>query len=214
MTIKVLLADDHALVLDGLRALLEPHHDIRVIGHVSNGREAVKLAVEKQPDIVVMDISMPELNGIEAMQLIQEKCAKTQIIILSMHSNSEHVFRALQSGARGYLLKSSAGKEAVKAIRNVYAGNRYISQKLAGSVIDDYVQDRHSSSPLDSLSSREKQVLQMFIEGHSVAKTAETLFLSPRTVETYRARVMQKLDVHNLPALVKFAIQHGLTPAD
>jgi DNA-binding NarL/FixJ family response regulator len=210
----MVLADDHAVVRDGLRVLLEAQPDLEVVGAAANGRQAVRLVHELHPDVVVMDIAMPELNGIEATQQIHDASPSTQVLILSMHSTTEHIFRALQAGARGYLLKDSAGAEVVDAVRVVNAGRRYLSQKIAATVVDDYISERHRASPLDSLSPRERQILQLVAEGKSSAEAAAMLFLSPKTVDTYRSRMMQKLDVNDLPGLVKFAIQHGVTQLD
>lgn len=214
MSIRVFLADDHAVVRDGLRALLEAQDDITVVGDAANGRQAVDQVRKLRPDVVVMDIAMPELNGIEATQQIRESCPSTQVVILSMHSSPEHVFRALQAGARGYLIKESAGKEVAMAVRALHAGRRYFSRQITDTVIDDYIHQRQFSSdqsPLGSLSPREREVLQLVVEGKSSVEIAEILFLSPKTVETYRSRVMEKLGIHDLPGLVKFAIQQGLT---
>jgi len=212
--ISVLLADDHAVVRDGLRALLEAQTDIEVVGDAANGREVLRLAQQLHPDVVVMDIAMPELNGVEATQQMHDAYPSTQVLILSMHSTTEHIFRALQAGARGYLLKDSAGAEVADAVRVVHAGRRYLSQKIAATVIDDYIAERHRASPLESLSSRERQILQLVAEGKSSAEIAAILFLSPKTVDTYRSRLMHKLDIGDLPSLVKFAIQHGITQLD
>jgi len=212
--ISVLLADDHAVVRDGLRALLEAQTDIEVVGDAANGREVLRLAQQLHPDVVVMDIAMPELNGVEATQQMHDAYPSTQVLILSMHSTTEHIFRALQAGARGYLLKDSAGAEVADAVRVVHAGRRYLSQKIAATVIDDYIAERHRASPLESLSSRERQILQLVAEGKSSAEIAAILFLSPKTVDTYRSRLMHKLDIGDLPSLVKFAIQHGVTQLD
>ena len=209
--IEVLLADDHAVVRDGLRVLLEAQPGISVVGDVANGREAVRFVMQQHPDVVVLDIAMPELNGIEATQQIHDGSPSTQVLILSMHSTSEHIFRALQAGARGYLLKESAGTEVVDGVRVVHAGRRYLSQKIASAVLDDYISERSRGSPLDNLSPRERQILQLVVEGKSSAEAAAMLFLSPKTVDTYRSRMMQKLGIGDLPALVKFAIQHGVT---
>lgn len=214
MSITVLLADDHAVVRDGLRVMLEAEADIEVIGDAAHGREAVQRAVQLGPDVVVMDIAMPELNGIEAAREIGNLCPSSEVVILSMHSTSEHIFRALQAGARGYLLKESAGAEVVKAVRAVHAGRRYLSERISDKVVDDYVRGRQvtePSLPLARLSPRESEVLQLVVEGKSSAEIAEILCLSPKTVETYRSRLMSKLAIHDLPSLVKFAIQHGLT---
>lgn len=215
MSITVFLADDHTVVRDGLRHLLEAQPDIKVIGDAANGREAVRQVEHLCPQIVVMDIAMPELNGIEATRKIVERCPDTQVIILSMHSTSEHIRRALKAGAHGYLLKESAGNEVVSAVRAVHANHRYLSQKLSDRLINDYGHlALEAESPLARLSPRELEVLQLVVEGKSNAEIAEILCLSPKTIETYRSRLMHKLGIHDLPGLVKFAIQHGLTPLE
>ena len=217
MNITVFLADDHAVVRDGLCFLLEAQPDIRVIGDAANGRDAVRQMTQLYPDVVVMDIAMPELNGIEAARKISRACPSTRVIILSVHSTTEHIFRALQAGARGYLLKESAGIEVVNAVRAVHAGHRYLSQKISDRLVDDYVLQRQAAEakgPLARLSPREREVLQLVVEGKSNAEIAGMLSLSPKTVETYRSRLMRKLDISDLPSLVKFAIQHGLTPLE
>jgi DNA-binding NarL/FixJ family response regulator len=217
MSITVFLADDHAVVRDGLRALLEAQPDISVIGDAANGREAVRLVAQLCPNVVVLDIAMPDLNGIEAARQIREVCPPTQVIILSMYSTTEHVFRALQAGACGYLLKESAGIEVVNAVRAVHANRRHLSQKISDRLIDDYVRQRQAAEakgPLARLSPREREVLQLVVEGKSSAEIAGILSLSLKTVETYRSRLMRKLDISDLPGLVKFAIQHGLTPLE
>jgi DNA-binding NarL/FixJ family response regulator len=214
MTIRVLLVDDHAIVRDGLRFLLEAHDDFEVVGGAANGRDAVRAARELQPDVVIMDLAMPELNGTEATQQIHDACPATQVLVLSMHSTAEHIYRAFQAGAQGYLLKESAGPELLAAVRTVHAGRRYLSQKIAETMVDDYIRERHAASPLDSLSARERQILQSIAEGKSSAETARALSLSPKTVETYRSRMMKKLGLDDFAALVRFAIQHGLTPLE
>ena len=214
MSITVLIVDDHPVVSEGLRSLIEAQDDLRVVACVSDGREAVNKARELKPDVVLMDIAMPNLNGIEATHLIRARLETTQVVILSMHSNQEYVLRALQAGARGYVLKKSASKEVVEAIRTAHKGGRYLSQKLVEGAIDDLLRGGSITDPLDVLSSRERQVLQLLVEGKSNAVIARSLFLSPKTVETYRARVMQKLNIDDIPSLVKFAIQHGITPLE
>lgn len=211
MTITVLIADDHAVVRDGLRLLLETQPDIRVVGEVADGREAVDAALRLKPEVVVMDLAMPHLNGADATALILEKQESTRVVMLSMHSTVEHVFRALQAGALGYLRKESAGSEVVDAVRAVHAGRRYLSQKITESMVDDYVRKRALESPLESLSQREREILQMLVEGKSGTEIARLLHVSPKTVDTYRSRMMQKLGIGDLPGLVKFALQHGLT---
>jgi DNA-binding NarL/FixJ family response regulator len=214
MPIKVFLADDHAVVRDGLRYILEAQGDAVVIGDAANGRAAVQQTQQLHPDVVVMDIAMPELNGVEATQQIRETCPASQVIILSMHSTAEHISRALQAGARGYLLKESVGREVVEAVRAVHAGRRYLSQEIAERVIDDYVQQRQVApreDPLARLSAREREILQLVAEGKSSAKIAEILHLSPKSVNTYRSRLMRKLGVSDVAGLVRFALQRGVT---
>jgi DNA-binding NarL/FixJ family response regulator len=213
MTIRVLIADDHAVVRDGLRALLEADKVIQVVGDAANGRDAVRQAAQLCPDVILVDIAMPELNGIEATRQMRQLCPSARVIILSMHSTAEHIFQSLQAGACGYLLKESAGREVVAAVRAVCAGQRYLSQKISDQALDDYARGR-AASPLDRLSPREREILQLVVEARSSAEIAATLSLSPKTVETYRSRLMDKLGVGDLPGLVKFAIQHGLTPLE
>ena len=215
MAIRILLADDHAVFRDSLRFLLEAQSDIKVVGDAAEGREAVRKVQNLHPDVVVMDIAMPDLNGIEATLQIRQSSPATQVVILSMYSSTEQIFRALQAGAQGYVMKESAGKEVVNAVRAVHAGRRYLSQRIADSMIDGYVRLRgtgQEKSPLENLSPREREVLQLVVEGKSSAEIAEILYLSSKTVETYRSRLMHKLGVNDLPSLVKFAIEHGLTP--
>lgn len=217
MSITVFLADDHAVVRDGLRALLEAQPDMQVIGDAANGREAVLRVARLCPDVAILDIAMPELNGIEAAREIGLVCPTTQVIILSMHSTTEHIFQALQAGVRGYLLKESAGIEVVNAVRAVHTGQRYLSLKISDRIVDDYIRQRQAgqaTSPLALLSSREREVLQLVAEGKSSAEIAGVLSLSLKTVETYRSRLMHKLGISDLAGLVRFAIQHGLTPLE
>ena len=214
MTITVFLADDHAIVRDGLMVLLEAQNDIKVVGTAADGQQALKMIEANPPDIVLMDISMPKLNGIDTAARLAKSCKSTRIIILSMHANADYIFRAIKAGAHGYLLKESAGQEVIKAIRQVYSGNRYFSERVSGEIIDDYLFERlekQAFPSIDQLSARERETLQLVVEGKSSAEIAEMLFLSPKTVETYRSRIMEKLNIHDIPGLVKFAIQNGLT---
>jgi len=207
--IRVLLADDHAMMLDGLKALLATAPDIRVVAEVANGRDAVRRTLELRPQVVIMDVSMPDLNGIEAARLLRERLPDVRVVILSMHSSSEHVYRALEAGAAGYLLKESAGSELALAVRTVHTGRRYLSSALHTTEVAE-----RPVGPLASLSSRERQVMQLVVEGRSSAQIAAMVSLSPKTVETYRSRLMKKLGVGDVTSLVKFAIQHGLTTSD
>jgi len=212
MSISVFIVDDHRILRDGLRMLLEAQQDIQIVGDAQEGRQAVTDILASKPEVVLMDITMPELNGIEATRQIQEELPTTKVVILSVHADSEHVYRAFQAGAWGYMLKESAGSEVVNAVRTVYAGNRYLSQKLAEAGMDEYIYERQNRSPIDQLSEREREVFQLTVEGNTSAIIAEKLSLSPKTVETYRSRVMEKLGVEDITGLVRFAIKHGLTP--
>ncbi|MBN1936815.1 MAG: response regulator transcription factor [Anaerolineae bacterium] len=212
-SIRVFLADDHAVVRDGLRFLLQAQPDIQVVGDAADGRDALQQITQLMPDVAVLDIAMSLLNGIEVAERIRLAGLPTQVIILSMHSTSEHIFRALRAGVRSYLLKESAGIEVAQAVRAVYAGQRYLSHKISEQVVDGYVQT-YDLSPdevvLSQLSSRERETLQLIIEGKTSAEIAQLLTLSPKTVDTYRSRLMAKLGIDNVPDLVRFAIRHGL----
>ena len=217
MPIKVFLADDHTVIRDGLRLLLEAQADITVVGEAADGRETLRQVKRLKPDVVLMDITMPELNGIEATQQIRGSCPATRVVILSMHANKEHISRALQAGADGFVVKESAGKEVVEAVISVHSGHPYLSRRISETLIEDYVYRRKAAqdkSPLESLSPREREILQLVVEGKTSAEIGEILYLSPKTVETYRSRLMEKLSVKNLPDLVKFAIHQGLTPLE
>ncbi|MFN7086359.1 MAG: response regulator [Burkholderiales bacterium] len=208
MTIRVLLADDHTIMREGLRVLLSRSADISVVGEAATGSEAVRQAQDLRPDVIVMDIAMPELNGIEAARMIHARLPAIRVVILSMHSTSEHVYRALEAGATGYLLKEVAGNEVIAAIRTVHEGRQYLSTGLEMSGRGA----AFAASPLERLSARERQVLQLVVEGHSSSEIASLVHLSPKSIDTYRSRLMKKLGVGNVPALVKFALEHGLTP--
>jgi DNA-binding NarL/FixJ family response regulator len=209
MPVKILIADDHGVVAEGLKHLIEAQPDMQVVGTVGDGREAVRLAREAQPDVVLMDLSMPELNGADATRAILERDARCRVIVLSMYAEREYVRRALQAGASGYVVKRSAAKEVVEAIRAVYAGQRYLSPKVADVVIDDYTTE-DKQDPLGRLSAREREVLQLLAEGRTGAEIAARLALSQKTVETYRARLVEKLGIRDVAGLVKFAIQRGI----
>jgi DNA-binding NarL/FixJ family response regulator len=212
MAIRVLLADDHTVVLDGLRGYLQAQRDVNVVGAVTTGREAVAAAQKLTPDVVLMDISMPDLDGIDATLEIRKTCPATQVVIFSMYATRDHISEALRSGARGYVLKDSDSEEIVRAVREAHAGRRFLSQKIADSVVDGFlVAAPGTVSPLQRLSRRERQVLKLLAAGKSSPEVAEILHISRTTVVTYRSRIMQKLDIHTLAELVKFALQNGLT---
>jgi two-component system, NarL family, response regulator NreC len=209
MTIRVLIADDHRVVAEGLRSLIEAQPDMEVVGLSVDGLDVVRRALEMQPDVIVMDGAMPLMNGTEAARTITERSPRIRVVMLSMHSNSVHVYRALQAGARGYVVKKSLASELVDAIRTVHSGRRYLSKPLDDELLERIVSDV-PEDPLSRLSARERQVLQMIAEGSSVVEIASTLSLSRKTVETYRERMLEKIGLDNLAALVKFAIQQGL----
>ncbi len=216
MTISVVLADDHTIIRDGLRALLEANPEIKVVGDAANGRQVVSLVKELQPDIVIMDISMPEQNGIDATRQILEAFPQARVIILSMLGTADHVFHALQAGVRGFLLKESAGREVMEAVQSVYAGDMYFSRPITFTLVNDYMQARvdSQSTPLESLSIRENEILCLVVEGKTSAEIGKSLNLSPKTVESYRSRMMQKLGVSDMSELIKFAIKNGLISVD
>jgi DNA-binding NarL/FixJ family response regulator len=202
------------MVREGFRLLIETQSDIKVVGEAGNGRETVRQVVKLTPDVVLMDIEMPELNGIEATRQICEACPSTKVIILSMYSTSQHISRAFKAGARGYILKESAGEDVIKAIRTVHSGKIFLCNEISEVVVSQYIKDTRIGEvddPLARLSDREREILQLLVEGKSNTKIAELLFLSPKTIETYRSHLMQKLGIGDLPTLVKFAIRHGIT---
>ncbi len=213
MNIKVLLADDHKIIRDGLRSLIEKNPDMEVVGEAEDGRTTVRLVHELDPDIVIMDISMPDLNGIDATQQIVTNDPGVKVIALSMHSDKRFVAGMLKAGASGYLLKDCAFDELEQAVKTVLADHTYLSSKIATVVIKDYVPQvsTEHTSAFSVLSAREREVLQLLAEGKTTKDIASELFLSVKTIETYRQRIMDRLDIHNLADLIKFAIREGLT---
>lgn len=210
MPITVFIADDHPVMCEGLAHLLQTQEGIRVIGVAADGLDAVRQVSRLFPDVVVADISMPQMNGIEATRKIRERSPETQVVILSMHSTPDHIFHAMEAGARGYILKENAGRTIVDAVRAVHAGKRYLCER-ATDVLAEHVARRSGRNPLDDLSQREREILQFVAEGCSSAEIAGKLSLSPKTVDTYRSRLMLKLGIHDVAGLVKFSILHGLT---
>ncbi len=209
--IRVVLVDDHAVVREGLRALLELQPDLQVLAALGDAREAVRFCIEHHPDVTVLDVSMPDLGGIEAAKQIHDGCAEGRILMLSMHSGAEYVLQSMRAGASGYVLKESAGREVVDAIRAVHAGQRFLSRKISSQAVDEYLRSRAAEDPLERLTARERQVLQLVVDGRTSSEAAEVLGLSPKSVETYRSRLMIKLGIDDLPALVKFAVRRGMT---
>ncbi|RME75485.1 MAG: DNA-binding response regulator [Chloroflexi bacterium] len=210
--IKVLLVDDHVVVRQGLKALMSEEPDIEVVGEASNGREALEKAAAVQPDVVLMDISMPGLNGIEATRQICQRLPDVKVVVLSMHANEEYVFQVLQAGASGYVLKQSDSLEVLAAIRAAVTGGSFLSPPISRAVIDDYLRRadaRHPDSSSELLTSREREVLQLLAEGRSNQEIAEELNISVKTVETHRSNMMRKLGVSTKTELIKYALRKG-----
>jgi DNA-binding NarL/FixJ family response regulator len=211
--VRILIADDHKIILDGLRSLLEKNDAFKVIGQAADGLSAVRLAGELSPDLVIMDISLPGLNGIDATRRILETNPRMKIIALSMHKDGRYIAEALKIGAMGYLLKESAFEELIAAIRAVMKGQCYLSASITDLVIKDYIRhlEKTDSGIFTVLTPREREVLQSLSEGLSTKKIAARLEVSVKTVETHRAQIMAKLDIHSIAELTKYAIREGLT---
>lgn len=212
MTIKVLLADDHQIIRDGLRSLLTNEPDIEVVGEANDGRAAVEMTQRLKPDIVVMDITMPGLNGIEATRQVRAISSDIKVLALSMHADKRFVAGVLHAGASGYVLKNCAFKELIQAIHTVAVNQTYLSPTIADIVVESYV--RHSplpASPLSVLTPREREVLQLIAEGLTLKKIAATLCVSPKTIETHREQIMRKLNASSVAELTKYAVREGLT---
>ena len=206
--IRILLAEDHAVVRQGFKLILGTQPDMEIVGEAGNGREAVELAEKLQPDLIVMDVTMPELNGIEATRRIQEAAPRARVLALSMHKDAVYVREILRAGARGYLLKDSVDADLLAAVRAVAKGEGYLSPGVSDAVLTDY--RKHVTDPLDLLTSREREVLQMIAEGKTNKEIATTLNLSVYTIEAHRGRIMEKLNLHSTGELVRFALRSGL----
>lgn len=206
--IRILLADDHVMVRQGFRMILAAQPDMEIVGEAGNGREALELAEKLQPDVVVMDVAMPELNGIEATRRLAASSPRTRVLALSMYKDSVYVREILRAGARGYLLKDAIDRDLLAAVRAVAGGEGYLSPAVSEAVLSDY--RRHVSDPLDLLSSREREVLQLIAEGKTNKDIASALKLSVYTVDAHRGRIMEKLNLHSVGELVRFAVRHGL----
>jgi DNA-binding NarL/FixJ family response regulator len=211
MQISVLLLDDHSVVRDGLCALLGTQADMRVAGSFADSDEALACATSSAVDVAVLDVALAGADGIDCAKKIHEACPDTDILMLSMHASTEYVYQALRVGATGYVLKESAGAELINAIRAVHAGRIYLSEKIPAREIAAYLQGRGWNHPLERITDRERQVLRLIVDGRTSNEVAKLLGLSPKSVDTYRSRIMLKLGIGDLPGLVKFAIRHGLT---
>jgi len=206
--IRILLADDHAVVRQGFKMILAAQPDMEIVGEAGHGREALELAGSLQPDVIVMDVAMPELNGIEATRRLADISPRTRVLALSMHKDSVYVREILRAGARGYLLKDSIASDLLAAVRAVARGEGYLSPGVSDAVLNDY--RRHVTDPIDLLTSREREVLQMIAEGKTNKEIATILNLSVYTVDAHRGRIMEKLNLHSVNELVRFAVRAGL----
>jgi len=214
--IRIILADDHTLVRSGIRALLEKLPGVEVVGEASDGREILDLVRTQVPGVVLMDISMPSLNGLEATERITREFPEVRVIILSMHHNEEYVWRALKAGAAGYLLKKAAMAELATALQQVALGKTYLSQEISARLPRNFAVDgiAHRPSPLEQLTSRQREILQLTAEGQNTKSIAELLKVSPKTIEYHRMKLMDCLNVHDIPGLVRFALRVGLIPQE
>ena len=211
--LRILLADDHTLLRQGLRKILQERPDWEVVAEAGDGREAVRQTLAVQPDIAILDIGMPLLNGIEATRQIVRRLPDVHVLILSMHANEAYIIQALKAGAKGYLLKDSADTDLIRGVAAVASGKSFFSPAVAKVMLDDYVRhltEKGIADRFDSLSEREREIFQLVAEGHSNKEIAELLSVSPTTVETHRAHILQKLDVHNTAELVLYAVRRGV----
>ena len=214
---KVLLAEDHTIVRKGLRSLLDAERGIEVIGEAEDGREAVEKVQRLRPDVVLMDITMPGLNGLEATRQIKKRFPEVKVLILTMHANEEYIHQVLQAGASGYVVKQAVVTELVSALQAVHRGDSFLSPSVCGRIVEEYIRRAEAMVEKDSyekLTDREREVLQLIAEGHSNRGIAELLSISVKTVETHRAHLMDKLGIHNRAELIKYAIRKGVISLD
>ena len=216
-TIRILLADDHTIVRQGLEKLLEVEPEFRIVGQARNGREAVEMALELTPDVILMDIAMPRLNGIEATRQVKKQLPAAKVVILSMHSHAHYISELFDAGISGYLVKDSTGTDIVDAIHAAVRGETYLSPSISKKLVDDYLSLKSGTRKEDlynTLSNREREVFQMIAEGMSTKEIADTLCISPSTVKTHRVNIMDKLQIDSLPKLFQFAAKLGLADVD
>ncbi len=211
--IRVLLVDDHPIVLEGIKTHLSLQSDLEVVGSATNGHEAIQKAKELQPDVILLDISMPEMNGLEAIALLRQQVSRAKILVLTMHNTREYIAQIIQTGARGYMLKDSSPSELIRAIELVYAGEVCFSPAVSRVLLDELTTGRSKSLPValsTPLSDREREVLMLIADGHNNKEIASRLGIGVRTIETHRERIMRKLDIHSIAGLTKFAIAKGI----
>ncbi|RMG98942.1 MAG: DNA-binding response regulator [Chloroflexi bacterium] len=214
--IHIILADDHHIVRQGLRALLEAEPDFAIVGEAGDGLSALQMTEKHKPDVLIVDLMMPGLDGLEVTRQVHQSMPQTRIIVLSMHANEAYVAQALRNGATGYVLKDASAVDLARAIRAVIAGQKYFSPPLSEDAILEYMERFHNAAhdPYESLSRREREVLHLVVQGHTNAEIAQILSISPRTVEAHRARMMRKLGLHSQTDLIRFALQRGILPQD
>ena len=214
--VNIIIADDHKIIRDGLRALIEKHSNLKLVAEAGDGYSSIELSRQHNPDVVIMDVNMPNLNGMEATKQIVAQFPDTKIIALSMHSDRRFVIEMLRAGASGYMLKDCAFEEMVRAINEVLTGRIYLSPAIASVVVDDYINqlDKRNDTAITILTDREREVLQLLAEGNSTKEIAFKVNISVKTVETHRKKIMDKLDIHTIAELTKFAIREGLTSLD
>ncbi len=211
--IRVLLVDDHAILRAGLRALLETYEDIEVVGEAGTGEEGIRKARELDPDVVVMDVMMPGMNGLTALRYLLEEKPDARVLMLTQYGNKEFVLPLLEAGAAGYVLKQAADTDFVKAVRAVYEGNSYLYPPIAKLVLEAFMAGEEATDPKRRLTPREREILILIAQGHTNAEIAEILYISPKTVDVHRTRLMNKLNLHNVAELVRYAVRHRLIDA-
>ncbi len=212
--IKILLVDDHAIMRDGIKALLSIYDDIEVVGEASEGREALEMARELNPDVVVMDISMPGMDGLEVTHRLTKRNPKMKVIILTQHDNKEYILSTIKVGAAGYIPKKALGSDLVSAIRAVCSGDSFLYPSAAKTLIDDYRKQAEQPDIYESLTEREREILKLIAEGRTSREIAESLYISQKTVQGHRTKIMEKLDLHNRTELIKYAMRKGLVDID
>ena len=213
--IRILVVDDHAIMRDGIRALLGIQADMEIIGEAEDGREAVSQALELSPDVVVMDIAMPGMDGLEATRRIAKKLPSSKVLVLTQHDNREYVLTAIRAGASGYVPKRALGSELADGVRAVHRGDSFLYPSVATALIEGYrdkIED--GTTPYDSLTAREREILKLIAEGHTSREISEMLFISLKTVQGHRSKIMEKLDLHNRTELIKYAMRKGLVSVD